>query len=88
MSVLGATGNLAMRIEVRLQLTFRDKTPHGENPFHLEVAPGTTVAHVLKALEIPDSTPKVIIVNGRAADPSRELIEGDQLTLFPPVAGG
>ncbi len=77
-----------MRIEIRLQLSFKDKAPHGENLFHLEAAPGTTVAEVLKALAIPDSTPKVIIVNGRAAQPSRELMDGDRLTLFPPVAGG
>jgi sulfur carrier protein ThiS len=77
-----------MRIEVRLQLNFRDKAPHGEDAFHLDAAPGTTVADVLKELDIADSTPKVIIVNGRAADPARELVDGDQLTLFPPVAGG
>ena len=77
-----------MRIGVRLQLNFKDMTPHGEDLFHMEAAPGTTVAEVLKALGIPDSTPKVIIVNGRAAGPTRELTEGDQLTLFPPVAGG
>jgi sulfur carrier protein ThiS len=77
-----------MRIGVKLQLSFKDKTPHGENLFHLEAAPGSTVAEVLKALAIPESAPKVIIVNGRAAKPSRELMEGDQLTLFSPVAGG
>ena len=77
-----------MRIGVRLQLNFRDMTPHGENLFHMEAAPGSTVAEVLKILAIPDSTPKVIIVNGRAAKPSQELTDGDLLTLFPPVAGG
>lgn len=77
-----------MLVGVRLQLTFRDKTPHGEDLFHLKVAPGTTVAEVLKTLAIPDSTPKVIIVNGRAAEPGRELMDGDELILFPPVAGG
>lgn len=77
-----------MRIGVTLQLNFRDKAPHGEELFHVEAAPGTTVANILKELGFSDATPKVIIVNGRAADPSRELVDGDQLTLFPPVAGG
>jgi sulfur carrier protein ThiS len=77
-----------MRIGVRLQLNFKDMTAHGEDLFHVEADPGTTVAEILEALGIPASTPKVIIVNGRAADPARTLTEGDQLTLFPPVAGG
>ena len=81
-------GASAMRIGVRLQLTFKDITSHGEDLFYLEASPGATVGDVLKTLAIPDSVPKVIIVNGRAAKPDRELMEGDQLVLFPPVAGG
>jgi sulfur carrier protein ThiS len=77
-----------MRIGVRLQLSFGDMTPHGEELFYLDAPPGATVADVLETLAIPDSAPKVIVVNGRAAKPNRELVEGDQLVLFSPVAGG
>lgn len=77
-----------MRVEVRLLLSFEEKTPHGSTPFDLELPPGSTVAQALKSLSIPVSAPKVIIVNGRVANPDRELIEGDQITVFPPVEGG
>ena len=65
-----------MRIGVRLQLAFKDMTPHCEELFYLET------------LAIPDSAPKVVIVNGRSVKPNREIVEDDQLVLFSPVAGG
>lgn len=77
-----------MLVSVQLLLTFEEKTRHGKTPFNLELSPGDTVARALEALSISSSAPKVIIVNGRVADPSRELFEGDQLTVFPAVAGG
>ncbi len=77
-----------MRIHVKLQLTFEDRAPAGRNPFDLELTPGATVARALEALAIPVSTPKVIMVNGRAATPDRKLAPGDELTVFPPIEGG
>jgi sulfur carrier protein ThiS len=75
-------------VRVQLQLTFKDKTPHGENPFDIELAAGTTIVQALNVLSIPESAPKVILVNGRVAYPGRVLNEGDQLTVFPPLEGG
>ncbi len=77
-----------MTVTVTLQLTFEKLAPNGRNPFDMELPPGSTVAHILEVLSIPESAPKVIIVNGRAGFPERELSDGDCLTLFSPVAGG
>lgn len=77
-----------MRIHVKLQLTFADKAPGGHSPFELDLAPGTTVARALEAFNLSDITPKVVIVNGRAASPDQRLATGDELTVFPPLEGG
>ncbi|MFH1117261.1 MAG: MoaD/ThiS family protein [Pseudomonadota bacterium] len=77
-----------MKIFVTLQLTFEHLAPEGRNPFAVELPAGSTVSQALEALSIPASAPKVIIVNGRAAVPGKELSDGDRLTLFSPVAGG
>lgn len=77
-----------MVISVTLQLTFESKAPDGRNPFDIELPAGSTVGRVLAMLSIPESAPKVVIVNGRMALPERELADGDRMTVFPPVAGG
>ncbi len=77
-----------MKVTVILQLTFEHMAPEGRNPFTLDLPQGTTVAQALEALSISESAPKVVIVNGRAALPGQELLDGDRLILFPPVAGG
>jgi len=38
-------------------------------------------------LGLPDQ-PRITFVNGRHADESAELQEGQRLAIFPPVAGG
>jgi sulfur carrier protein ThiS len=77
-----------MLVVAKLLLTFEEKTPSNENEVNLELPPRATVALALKALSIPESAPKVIVVNGRVADPALELSEGDRLTVFPPLEGG
>ena len=53
-----------------------------------EIAPGATVADVLKELNIPARQATLILVNGRHARPDTELKNGDTLSLFPPIGGG
>jgi sulfur carrier protein ThiS len=52
-----------------------------------ELEPGTTIADVIVAFDLPDQ-PRVIFVDGRHAEESAELHEGERLAIFPPVAGG
>ena len=51
---------------------------------------GTTVGAVIEAVGIDEraSPPGVILVNGRRAERSRLLQEGDTVSIFPMVGGG
>ena len=77
-----------MVIRVKLLLNFKEKAPQGEESFDLQLSQGATIGQALDILSIPESAPKVIIVNGRVANPGRELMDGDELPVFPPVEGG
>lgn len=77
-----------IRVEVRLYSTLRRYAPGGQEPGFLELPAGSTVAAAIKALGIPEETPKVVLVNGRHASPSDSLREADSLVFFPPVEGG
>jgi sulfur carrier protein ThiS len=77
-----------VRVEVTLLLTFKDKAPGGEQPFALELAPGTTVGQALESLSIPASAAKVVLNNGRVSGYGQKLKAGDRLTVFPPLEGG
>jgi molybdopterin synthase sulfur carrier subunit len=54
----------------------------------IEVAPGTTVRQVVNRLKVPEDQVTLIFVNGRHAEPDRQLAEGDTVALFPPIGGG
>ncbi|MGD0487639.1 MAG: MoaD/ThiS family protein [Syntrophorhabdales bacterium] len=79
-----------MTVEIRLFATFRAFLPPGSNTFSCTkvLKEGTTVEEVLRALKLPEHTPKIIILNGAHADAGRVLRDGDILSLFPPVGGG
>jgi len=73
-----------MRITVKLFATFRKGRFDTEVR---EVPPGTTVSNVVDGMRLPEST-GIIFVNSRHADLSRELSEGDTVSIFPLVGGG
>lgn len=43
---------------------------------------------LLHTLQIPEEDVAILLVNGRDGDLDKELIEGDYLSVFPPVGGG
>ena len=77
-----------MRVEVHLYATLRKYGPRNGGALSMDLAEGTPVSYVLEHLGIPSDTARVILVNGRPAEPEVLLREGDRLVLFPPVAGG
>ncbi len=77
-----------MRVHVKVFAGLRRFAPGGKSPFDLELEPGATVGDLLKRLGIPEDKPKILLVNGRHASLDRELSHGDEVSLFPPVAGG
>ncbi len=80
-----------MRVRVKLMASLRSKLPPGSKGgvAELELEPGATVAAALEALGISGGHVHLAMVNGAAEpDRSRTLSEGDELVVFPPVAGG
>lgn len=79
-----------MDIEVSLFAGMGKYSPDGKEAKHfcLDVAAGTTVESVLKKLDIPESAPKILIVNGMVTHSKAMLKQGDILSIYPPVGGG
>lgn len=80
-----------MKIRLKLLGTFRSKLPPDAKGGvgTLELDPAPTVATALAAVGIASSHVHLVLVNGAMEkDHARPLAEGDELTVFPPVAGG
>jgi sulfur carrier protein ThiS len=79
-----------VKVEVHLFATLSGYLPGGTtgDAVALDVPEGSTVADVVRALEIPDSLECVKVVNGHDAPADRPLTEKDVLSLFPPLVGG
>ena len=77
-----------MRVNVKLMAVLRSKLPPGGTAA-LELEAGATVASLLERLGIGSGHVHLVMVNG-AMEPDRQrlLADGDELTVFPPVAGG
>ncbi|MFO7911010.1 MAG: MoaD/ThiS family protein, partial [Desulfotignum sp.] len=73
-------------IELKLFATLAEFAP--ENADNFTVQEGTTVEMLIRELNIPADTVKLIFVNGRKQDTTYVLKPGDRLGLFPPVGGG
>jgi molybdopterin converting factor small subunit len=80
-----------MLIRVKLMAMLRNKmprTPKGGTA-ELLVDAGTTVANVLEQLGIASGHVHLVMVNGTMeTERNRTLTDGDELVVFPPVAGG
>ena len=79
-----------MRVEVRLFAHLATYLPAGANGdgATLDVPPGATVGDLIARLGIPDDGSDLAVVNGLDAERDHVLVEGDVLTMFPPLAGG
>jgi len=54
----------------------------------LSLPRGATLGDVLARVHIPTGEPYLSVVNGDNAEPARLLVDGDEITLFPPLSGG
>ncbi len=79
-----------MQVHVKLFATltryFRNAAPG--TPFDIEVADGATVADLVNQLKLPHEEVKVFYINGRARPIDWLLEPGDEVGIFPLVAGG
>jgi molybdopterin converting factor small subunit len=78
-----------MRIRVKLMGALRNKLPNNQGSTEIDMESGATVDAMLKKLELPAGRVHLVMVNGEMEhDRARPLADGDEATLFPPVAGG
>jgi molybdopterin converting factor small subunit len=77
-----------MPVRVQLFAYLSKFSPAGQEKFQLELEPEATVGWLLARLKIPSDFEKMVLVNGRQANPSTRLAEGDDVFIYPPAAGG
>ena len=80
-----------MQISVKLMGSLRSKLPAGATggTTRLDIKSEATIAAALEQLEIPSAHIHLVTINGEMElDRGRVLVEGDELVVFPPVAGG
>lgn len=74
-----------MKITLKLFANFRlDRFKSKEH----DVSVTTTCADVVASLIIPEAEIGIVLINGRHAQLTQILQEGDTLALFPLVGGG
>ncbi|MGO9379359.1 MAG: MoaD/ThiS family protein [Dissulfurispiraceae bacterium] len=74
-----------MQIKVNLFATLRKDRFISD---HRQYPAGTIILDVLNDLSISESEAAIIFVNGRHASPENVIVDGDTLSIFPPIGGG
>jgi len=77
--------NADMKVKVKLFASLRTLGPDEQA---LELPDGATIDDVVHILKIPETIRLLKIVNGEHRPANHVLNEGDELALFPPIAGG
>ena len=89
------TGAAPIRVALKLYASLTDYLPAEARKAHrldLDLPTGTTVSEVIGQQALPLKMCHLVLVNGHfippAERPSRQLAAGDELAIWPPVAGG
>ena len=84
-----------MRITFKLYANLSDHLPpeaRATNSLLLELPADTTVADVIVRQNLPEKSVHLVLVNGVYVPPeqrrSRIMTEGEELAIWPPIAGG
>lgn len=79
-----------MRVRVKLYASLRQYAPESSSggSFEVDLPEGATLKDLIEALAIPEEEPRVNFVNGLTQPLDYELKPGDEVGLFPPIAGG
>ncbi|ANQ86096.1 hypothetical protein dqs_3068 [Azoarcus olearius] len=83
-----------MKIAFKLFASLADYLPAERkgNRVDLEVSSGTTVGELVRRFQVPERSAHLVLVNGVFVPPAerdrRTLADGDELAVWPPIAGG
>ena len=83
-----------MKIGFKLFASLTDYLPPDRkgNRIELEVREGTTIAELIRRFNVPERSAHLVLVNGHFVPPAqrafRSLADGDELAIWPPIAGG
>jgi len=79
-----------MKVKVRFYATLSRYNPEGkgDNPFTVELKTDSTVSDLLDHLEVPKGEVKQVFIRHKARQLDYQLQDGEQVAVFPPVAGG
>lgn len=74
-----------MKVKIKLFATLRN---YGPDEQETELPENATLEDALTLLNLPEKIPVLKIVNGEHRNLKHLLKEGDEIALFPPIAGG
>ncbi len=78
-----------MRVQVKLFAILRKYVPPGSPANQdLDLADGSTIRQVLQQLDVPEPEVAFVFVNSKRQKLDEPLSHGDELGIFPPMAGG
>lgn len=79
-----------MQVTVKLFSVFQEHIPNYDpsSGMMLELPDGTSVAHLLRHLNLPEGSAPVVTCNGRILKQDDVPASGSVLHIFQPVAGG
>ncbi len=87
--MLNQAGRL-LRVRVKLIADLRRYLPADarDGACTVSVGPGATVGDVLASLGLTELAAYVLLLNGRDATADNPVSDGDQVAVFPRLAGG
>jgi len=78
-----------IRVEFRPLAALKKRLPGpGKGSAMVEAPAGTTLSEFLARMGVDCNRSLVVLKNGRYAPPESELVDGDVVSVFPPLTGG